>query len=424
MEKNSKVCVGYEVGKEYCQICLYSPEMGLEPVSIATVLGGDRIRIPFLLAKKAKIEQWYYGEEAEKQVEQQEALLVEGFYEKAINQEKILLDGKEYQAELLFQMYIKKSLSLLIAHIPLENISHCTFCMEELGRREVALWKRTCEALPVLKGKSSLISYSEGFAYYSAFQEEKVWERGVLLLEYDGEILRGKSLQISKRTIPYLIQVTEQESCVLEPADNKFFEVAKGLLGTIRAGTVYLVGEGFQEMWYTETLKLLCQGRRVFKGQNLYGLGAVQYAKMKVEEKGQHCLYLGEQQIKVNFFLKAVDRGQEVDYEILSGELHWYEGEKYLEVIADREKEIVVYARGLDGKLEEEIKVPLVDFPLREDKATRLGVKIYFEDTDIGIVEVKDLGFGEIYPSTGKVWVEGFDLQQMQERLNGSLTKV
>lgn len=424
MEKGSKACVGYEMGNDYCQICLYSPETGPEPVSVATVPSGDKIRIPFVLAKRANVEQWYYGEEALKKVEQQEAFLVEELYEKAIKQEKIFLDEKEYEAELLFQMYLKKSLSLLMAYVPLENISHYTFCVDKPDGSEVALWKKCFQALTILNGKSTLISYSEGFAYYAAFQEEKVWERGVLLLEYQSDVLKAKSLQISKRTFPYLIQITEHESCDMEQNDTKFFEIMKNLFAGVKAGTVYLVGEGFQEVWYTETLKLLCQGRRVFKGQNLYGLGAVQYAGIQLKEKEQLCLYLGEQQVKVNFFLKAVDKGREVDYEILSGELHWYEAERYLEVIDAGEKEVVVYARGLDGKCEEEIKISLNNFPVREEKATRLGIRIHFEDNAIGIIEVKDLGFGEIYPSTGKVWMEGFDLQLLQQRLNGSLAKV
>lgn len=424
MEKVSKVCVGYEMGREYSQICVYSPETGLEPVSVATVLGGDKIKIPILLAKRIKVEQWYYGEEAVRKVEQQEALPVENLYENAVKQEKISLEDKEYEAELLFQMFVKKSLNLVISYVPLENISHCTFCVENLGRKEVSLWKRTFDALSVLKGKCSLISYSEGFAYYSAFQEEKFWERGILLLEYNDRFIKAKSLRISKRTIPHLIQIEEHEGCELERDDSAFFELVKNLFQKIKAGTVYLVGEGFREVWYGETLKLLCQGRRVFKGQNLYGLGAVQYAGMKLEETGQPCLYLGEQQIKVNFFLKALDRGRETDYELLSAELHWYEAEKYLEVVTGYESEVVIYARGLDGKCEEELKVSLKDFPVREDKATRLGIKIYFEDNTLGVIEVTDLGFGEIYSSTGKVWMEGFDLQSMQQRLNGSLTKM
>lgn len=424
MGENPKVYVGYEMGKEYCQICLCSPETGPEPVSIATTPGGEKIRIPFVLAKRKGIEQWYYGEEAVKKVELQEALEVEQLYEKAVRKETLSLEDREYQAELLFQMYVKKTLGLLISYVPLEKISHCTFCVEQLEKEAVALWKTIFEALPIPKENCNIISYPEGFAYYVASQEEKIWERGVVLFEYDGEELTVKKLQIMKRTIPYLIQVAEQEKVHFEQNDEVFFQFLKQLFCDVKAGTVYLVGDGFQEIWYNESLKLLCQGRRVFKGQNLYGLGAVQYAGIKLRERKRTGVYLGEDQIKVNFFLKAIDRGREVDYEFLSAELHWYEAEKQLEVISGEENEVVIYARGLDCKCEEAIKVSLKDFPVREERATRLGIKMYFKDRQIGVIEVRDLGFGEIYPSSGRVWTEGFDLQLMEQKLNAGLSKM
>ena len=111
MEKQeiSKVYIGYDLGNEDCQISLYSKGTGPDPISIATCLGGDKIRIPLVLAKRKGIEQWYYGEEALRKAEQEEAFLVENIYEKCLQKEKIILDEKEYQGHLLFQMYIKKT---------------------------------------------------------------------------------------------------------------------------------------------------------------------------------------------------------------------------------------------------------------------------------------------------------------------------
>ena len=34
--------------------------------------------------------------------------------------------------------------------------------------------------------------------------------------------------------------------------------------------TIFLLGDGFKEGWAKESLKLLCRGRRVFQGNNLY----------------------------------------------------------------------------------------------------------------------------------------------------------
>mgnify|MGYP007016949640 CR=1 FL=1 len=34
--------------------------------------------------------------------------------------------------------------------------------------------------------------------------------------------------------------------------------------------SVYLTGEGFENNWYPNSLKVLCNGRRAFLGNNLY----------------------------------------------------------------------------------------------------------------------------------------------------------
>lgn len=148
------------------------------------------------------------------------------------------------------------------------------------------------------------------------------------------------------------------------------------------------------------------------------------YSGIQLGAKKQDYLYLGEEQIQVNFFLKAIYQGKEVDFEMISAEVHWYEAERVIEFIPDKENEVAVYARGLDGKCEEVIRVPLNDFPVREEKASRLRLKMYFTDRNQGIIEVYDLGFGEIYQATDKMWKEEIDLQLLKQKLNGNLRHI
>ena len=124
MEKEEirKVYAGYDLGAEYCQISLFSPEHGPESISVPTLLGGEKIRIPMVLAKKKKIEQWYYGEEAIKQIEQEEALPVTNLFEGSKKQETIELEGKRYQMVLLLQMYVRKTFGLVLSYVPLDRI--------------------------------------------------------------------------------------------------------------------------------------------------------------------------------------------------------------------------------------------------------------------------------------------------------------
>lgn len=427
MEKEEirKVYAGYDLGEEYCQISLFSPENSSEPISVTTLLGGEKISIPMVLAKKKQMEQWYYGDEALRQVEFGEAVLVKDIYRGSKEKQSVEIDGKKYEMVLLLQMYLKKTFGLLLAYVPLEKIEMCTFAVDKLDGETVQMWKTVTEGIPLPKAELRLISYGESFAYYTAFQEEVSWERGALLLERKGEEkITGRVLTVDKGTMPHLLFVEDKEWENIGYDDTVFFDYARKLLSKHRVAVVYLVGEGFVQNWYPETLKLLCQGRRVFRGQNLYGLGALNYSGIRLGIKKQDYLYLGEEQIHINFFLKAVYQGEEKDYEMISAELHWFEAEKTIDFVPDSENQVVVYARGLDGKCEEVIRVLLKDFPERDERASRLRLRLYFPEKYKGVIEVEDMGFGEIYEATHKVWKEEFDLQLLQEKLNGNLKHI
>lgn len=416
MDNKEKIYVGYELGKDYCQISLISPASGKEPVLIPAITGGENTRIPLLLAKKKGVEQWYFGQEAEQKIAEEEAVAAEDFYEKAQNSEQIILEEKEYEAELLMQMYLKKTFSLLLGYVSFQKIDLITFCVDKITPKQVQLWKTLQKKFPFPEKKSSLISHSEGFACYVMTQEETLWDRGVILLDYDGSLLDIKSLEINKGTMPRIIKVDTLASAELPKEDETLFSLLKQVLEGKKAAMVYLVGTGFAESWYSNSLKLLCQGRRVFRGQNLYGMGALTYGKQREEQKNRKYLYLGQEQVKLNFAVPAICRGQEVDYELVSAEEHWYEAGGELDVLLGESRELVFYVSGLYGG-RQEIKLPLSEFPLREERASRLGLQISFTSEETGIIKAEDLGFGEIYPATGKCWQQEIDLVQLAQQL-------
>ncbi|MGYP000098079688 len=48
----------------------------------------------------------------------------------------------------------------------------------------------------------------------------------------------------------------------------------------------------------------------------------------------------------------------------------------------------------------------LPGLPERPERTTRLGVNLQYTSQDECRVTVKDLGFGEMFPSSGKEWTE------------------
>ena len=57
-------------------------------------------------------------------------------------------------------------------------------------------------------------------------------------------------------------------------ADERFRHFIQGVFNKKHVSSVYLTGEGFENNWYPNSQKVLCNGRRAFIGNNLYSKGA------------------------------------------------------------------------------------------------------------------------------------------------------
>ena len=62
----------------------------------------------------------------------------------------------------------------------------------------------------------------------------------------------------------------------------------------------------------------------------------------------------------------------------------------------------------LTGRESKEVEIILHDLPKREERATRIRMELAMESEDGVSVTLEDLGFGEIYPATHRIWHERF----------------
>ena len=60
----------------------------------------------------------------------------------------------------------------------------------------------------------------------------------------------------------------------------------------------------------------------------------------------------------------------------------------------------------MDGGEVRHYCMKLPGLPKRPDRTTRLRVHIMYESADTCIILVQDLGFGEMFPSSGLMWTE------------------
>jgi hypothetical protein len=57
-----------------------------------------------------------------------------------------------------------------------------------------------------------------------------------------------------------------------------------------------------------------------------------------------------------------------------------------------------------DGSRHRNVHIPLDGLPERPPRASRLRVSATMESPDTALVRAEDLGFGELYAATHKVW--------------------
>lgn len=84
--------------------------------------------------------------------------------------------------------------------------------------------------------------------------------------------------------------------------------------------SVFLTGEGFENNWYPLSLKVLCNGRRAFIGNNLYSKGACYHAWHQTREEDEIPVYLDDSKMMEQVCLRMRVHGKEAGIRSCSGE--------------------------------------------------------------------------------------------------------
>ena len=108
--------------------------------------------------------------------------------------------------------------------------------------------------------------------------------------------------------------------------------------------------------------------------------------------------------MKFNLSLKTRDKGDLSFHTLINAGKNWFETKGQCEVILSGTREIDFWKQ-LPNSREAVIEtLELTDLPQRPDRTTRLRITVTAIADDAVDVEIRDLGFGEIFKATDKVW--------------------
>ena len=98
--------------------------------------------------------------------------------------------------------------------------------------------------------------------------------------------------------------------------------------------------------------------------------------------------------------------GSPTYYPLIEAGNNWYDSKASCEFILDDTEELVFIVSTYHRPEKRRVGMMLPGIPLRPDKTTRLRLELQYVSSTEFKVTVTDLGFGEMFPSSGKTWTE------------------
>ena len=400
--------LGIELNDQYCQISFYDEEKS-EPETLETAV--DNYQIPLILGYYR--EQWVYGREAKRLATVNEGCTVTDLFERAKRQEKVRVGAKNHDAVWLLAKFFQLALAQF------RHIEYLTFSVPYTDIDISKMLKGVGQFVGVPKESVYVQDYKESFCHYMFYQPKELWQYEAALFYCDRNEIRAYMLRrlrkLRGRGDELFVAVDEvanahmKELAAVYPvlnvdkakdADERFKSFIQSVFDKKVVSSVYLTGEGFENNWYPASLKVLCNGRRAFLGNNLYSRGACYTAYRKCRDYEDSPIYLDNTKMTDQICLRMRVGGKEGWYPIVQWGSHWYEADGQWDVLLEDTSDIEIHIESLgSGELQAET-VSLAGLPERKDYALRLTIEVMFLDEYTCKISFRDAGFGELFPAT------------------------
>ena len=414
MEEERKLLVGIDLGWETTQMTCFD-FVSYEPVPIGRKIQGQRVyEIPTGLAINPANGEWYWIDE--EYAKQDGVICLHHLLADVLRDEKITTGRYAIESYQALKRFIVKLLSLLKEYYPADMIRRLVITVTERQERLREYLTAICGELGIPKGGLVIQNHRQSYMYYAVSQPKELWAHNVGLFEMENNMLLYSQIDIDKKTVPYIVGVTQKEisdgidwaALEKEGASHisyAFLNAANTALHKQLGTTAYVTGKGFEGSWADEALKELCVGRRVFRGQNLFTKGACYAAReLAGEGKLEQCLFLDEDMIACNVLLRVYHDASVQDVMLAKAGALWSEVDSSIDVIPDQEEEIRITIQDVLKHETRAHMLSLSGFAGRENKMTRFTIRIRFAASNTCIVTLKDNGFGEYCPSSNRVW--------------------
>ena len=421
-----KYILGIDLEETFCQISYLNTRKfsaGMDPHTFSYVAGREAFNIPSAAFCDEETGKWAFGKEAldlaaERGKEPLTRLLALAAREETSGEEDAepgRKGGGEGEAHFygdLLTAYLKYCLTLLSVEVTAEETEAVTFTTADMDKANAAVLRRAAQELYPGLEKVAFEEHLKSFYHYVLMQDEEQRRESVLLVDgWSGAEPVLSCLSFNKKTRPIVCFPEQRKLEFPEDADaggkdQILYDAVWELMQEKAFSAAYLTGELLAGGWMKESLNLICRGRRAFQGDNLYSKGAAYSTLIAcgMAAKADKYFYLSTDALRCNIGMACLKKGRMVYQALLDAGSVWYDAASQIDILLEDDDEITLIQTPVDQGNTREITVKLENMPQRPRAATRLRIKLSMRAVDLLRIEVEDMGFGEIFPSSGMRW--------------------
>lgn len=415
--------IGIDFSDEFCKICYFNERHN----SVETVVppaGSMRYLIPSVVCFSQEKQDWIIGEEAKEYSLKTGAFLFDSLLSRTLSGEKYSLNNEELYYDSLLAVFIEKALDMTRKFAGVFPIRRVNICLRRVNMQIKEVMEQVFSKVGIEKEKLRLLNYAECFAYFISWQDPALWEDGAGIFDLSKDGFYFSQLTFSKENLRNIFYINERncsmdlsvkdlENEVLRPrADEKLNRIYEEVKTDAETASIYFTGSGFEELWFSNTLKNISRSRRAFRGNNIYAKGACLEGYLR--EEGVLCRITVVCRPRTRAYISIeAKKGKKTEDVVLSpAAVDWYEASGSADFILDETRTLNFKVTSLLSREETEIAFDLSSFPERPPKTTRVRARAeYINEFECELSAV-DLGFGNFFPGSGTEVKKILDLEE------------
>ena len=437
---DTQLYLGLDLGPEYTQLSYYNADTR-EPESVYHEEAKDTYMLPNIMFYSAyhkrmgdnqndcykfiDLSGWCVGARASAYRFEDKGTIVDGIYESTLKNENIEVEGRGYKAsDLMVKMlvlHIKQFTDTLGGFV----IKRLTVTVADTDPHIIQAVRGLKTALRLSHDQFNIVSHLDSGLCYIFAQPEPLRNNSVGLFDfgragldfYRIDMTRKYPLIVTTQHINYHDKMNLRRfGRYHEDMDETFADIVKECTEQVFISSVFLTGLGFSENWMKQSAAVLCQGRRVFVGQNIYTKGACYRSLGGVYTESLSRYFIDtEQTVKTNIGINLMDE-KNTFWPIVYGGLEWFNTRGRVVVFLDDTRRIQIVYQDILTEEEYIETIEIYGLPARPPKTTKLSIEVEYYGADKGAIVIRDMGFGNLYPTTNKIYRKEFDISEIKKK--------